>query len=499
MDKVGERKEEDKTSDRSPTAGLTANVLFVDMDGTLIRTDLLYESLLVLLKQSIGGFFRAFLKLPYGRDAFKKAVSESGTPDVRHLPYRKEVLEFISERRLRGQPVILATSTYFTLAQKIADEVGYFDGMLLSEGKHSLKGAEKLKAIKKYCHEHRHAEFDYLGDSIADLPIWREARGVYMVAASPSLTAKVREFTEPEKILGTYKSAIGPAVSALRPRQWLKNILVFLPLVTSHKAFSPLLLKAAGIAFLCFCLCTSAVYLINDLVDMGDDRRHPIKQKRPFASGYLPISWGLPLAGALLIVGFVLSGLALPTGFSIILAIYFLITCVYSLFAKRIAILDVFIIAGLYTTRVFAGGSATSIVISEWLAAFCMFLFVSLAFSKRYAELERLSHANEEVARGRDYSVFDISLIEVMGCSSGYIAVLVLALYVTSEQMKELYGNPWPLLSICPILMYWISRVWVKAKRGELSEDPIVFALRDRVSVYVGAVVLVLLFAAAYL
>ena len=297
----------------------------------------------------------------------------------------------------------------------------------------------------------------------------------------------------------TRKAATRSVLAALRPQQWVKNVLVFVPLVTSHNVFHLSLAMASAIAFVCFCLCASAVYVLNDLADINADRRHPSKRKRPFASGALPVSWGLPLASGLLVVGFAVAALILPPGFSAALAVYFVTTCAYSFLAKRIAMLDVLMLAGLYTIRVLAGGTATGIVVSEWLMAFSMFLFVSLAFAKRYAELGRLLRANEGAAIGRGYSVADIGLIESMGPASGYIAVLVLALYVNGEQMKTLYRNPWPLWLICPVLMYWISRVWIKAKRGELSEDPIVFALRDRISAYLGVIVIVLLIAGLYL
>lgn len=476
-----------------------SEVLFVDIDGTLIRTDLLHESLVLLSKQSIWRFLRALLSLIHGRAAFKKTISEAVSPEISQLPFRKEVIGCIKEQRAKGRKIILATATDSAWAQSIADELGLFDGILASDGVHNLKGTAKLEAIQKYCREHQYNHFDYLGDNYTDLPIWRKARSVYIVAPSPALMAKVRKFSEPAVILGTWQSPILSALSALRPQQWVKNILVFVPLLASHKVFTLPLVKLTAIAFVCFCCCASAGYVLNDLGDINSDRRHPTKRKRPFASGDLPISWGLPLATLLLTISFTLSGLTLPTSFSVSLAAYFVITCVYSFYAKQIAMLDVIILAGLYTIRVFAGGMATAIVISEWLAAFCLFLFVSLAFAKRYAELERLFRANETLLSGRGYRISDITLIESIGSSSGYISVLVLALYVNSGPMKMLYVNPWPLLLVCPILMYWVSRVWIKAKRGELTEDPIVFALRDRISIYLGIIVIILFIAGSYM
>jgi 4-hydroxybenzoate polyprenyltransferase/phosphoserine phosphatase len=493
------RDDHGQTAAPPPSAERAAGVLFVDLDGTLIRTDLLHEAVLALLKQSPWRLLRALSRLTHGRVAFKKAISDVITPEIRQLPFRQEVLDFIAEQRSIGRKVVLATAADSAWAQSIADELGVFDGILASDGTRNLKGAAKLDAIEAYCREHGHVGFDYVGDGRADLPIWRRARGVYLVAPSGWLLRKVHEFAEPAAILRTRESAMRSVLAALRPQQWVKNVLVFVPLVTSHNVFHFSLAMANAIAFACFCLCASAVYVLNDLADISADRIHPVKRNRPFASGALPVSWGLPLASGLLFVGFAVAALTLPVGFSVALAAYFIATCAYSFVAKRIVMLDVLTLAGLYAIRVLAGGAATGIPVSEWLMAFSLFLFASLAFAKRYAELERLLRANGGAANGRGYHVADIGLIESMGPASGYIAVLVLALYVNGEQMKTLYRNPWPLWLLCPILMYWISRIWIKAKRGELSEDPIVFALRDRVSVILGAIVFGLLVAASLL
>jgi 4-hydroxybenzoate polyprenyltransferase/phosphoserine phosphatase len=459
-----------------------APALFVDLDGTLIRTDLLHEAVLVLFKQSPGALLRALFRLADGRAAFKRAVSEAVTPEIRQLPFREDVLAFITEQRALGRKIILATASDSAWAHRIADELGVFDNILASDGANNLKGSAKLEAIQAYCREHGYAAFDYLGDSRADLPIWREARRAYMVAPSARLLGHVQEFAEPAAIFGASKPAMRSVLAALRPQQWVKNVLIFVPLVASHEIVQMHLALAAVVAFVCFCLCASAVYVLNDLADIGADRHHPTKRERPFASGALPVSWGVPLASGLLIVGFVLSAFTLPAAFSAALGLYFLATCAYSFFAKRIVMLDVLVLAGLYTIRVLAGGAATGIAVSEWLMAFSMFLFVSLAFAKRYAELERLARLDEVPSNGRGYHTADIGLIESMGPASGYIAVLVLALYINGEQVKTLYHNPWSLWLVCPVLMYWISRVWIKAKRGELCEDPIVFTLHDRVS-----------------
>jgi 4-hydroxybenzoate polyprenyltransferase/phosphoserine phosphatase len=483
----------------TPTASADAlRVLFVDLDGTLIQTDLLHEMLLMLLKSRIGLLLRAFLKLTRGRAAFKRAISETIIPEIRHLPFRREVLDFISQQKSLGRKIILATATDFIWAQRIADELSIFDNILASDGVNNLKGKAKLDAIQEFCREHGYQEFDYLGNGNADLPIWRRAHGVFMVAPSTRCVEKVREFSKPEAILGTHKSRTRSIMLAMRPRQWVKNLLVFVPLIASHNVFNVTLTILAIKAFACFCLCASAVYVINDLVDIDADRQHLTKRNRPLASGALPISYGLFLATALLVITFTVSCVALPVGFSAVLAIYFVTTCVYSFFLKHKVMIDVLMLSGLYVLRVLAGGLATAIIVSEWLITFSFFLFVSLAFVKRYAELHALPSGHDGTAFGRGYRASDIEIIKNMGPASGYIAVLVLALYINGEQMKLLYHRDWPLWLICPVLMYWISRLWIKASRMEIFEDPFVFAVRDRVSIILGGIILVLVIIASY-
>ncbi len=471
-------------------------ILFVDLDGTLIRTDLLSEAAVALFKQSPGRLLGMMGKLAHGRAAFKRAMSQAVTIDTRRLPLNEEALTFLVSQRAQGRKLVMATASDVTWARVVADELGMFDDVLASDGERNLKGAEKLRAMQAYCAEHGYAGFDYLGDSRADLPIWRAARRVCVADASAGLLRQVSSFASPT-VVGRRQSAAAPLFKALRPHQWVKNTLLFVPLVMSHNVLRLDMFWTTVIAFVCFCLSASAAYILNDMTDVASDRRHPTKRKRPFASGELPISHGLPIAAVLVTTAFLVSALTLPVSFSVALAVYFFATCAYSAFAKPFVIVDVQFLAALYTLRVFAGGLATGIAVSEWLMAFSLFLFVSLAFAKRYAELDKLLRRDELEAHGRGYRVADIGLIESMGLASGYIAVLVLALYVNDDKTALLYRTPWYLWLICPLLMYWINRIWLKATRGELPEDPIVFALRDHVSRYLGLAVGGLLLAAA--
>lgn len=285
-------------------------------------------------------------------------------------------------------------------------------------------------------------------------------------------------------------------VRALRPHQWAKNLLLFLPLILAHSWFDAERLRRAVLAFGAMGACASAVYVCNDLLDLESDRAHPRKRLRPFASGALPIAWGPPLAAGLLAAALAIAVLLPPT-FLACLGLYLAVAAAYSLWLKRKVMIDVVVLAGLYTLRILAGGQATATPVSEWLMAFAIFLFTSLAFAKRHAELARLLREGKELARGRDYLAVDLAMIGPMGTASGYLAVLVLAMYIHGSEVHRLYRYLWPLWLICPLLLYWISRLWLLAGRGDLNEDPLVFTLRDRVSWVVASLVFVLIAIAA--
>ncbi len=278
----------------------------------------------------------------------------------------------------------------------------------------------------------------------------------------------------------------------MRPHQWAKNLLLFLPLILAHAWFDAARWGHAVLAFVAFCACASAVYICNDLLDLDSDRAHPRKRQRPFAAGTLPIVWGPPLMFGLLVVAFGIAALMPPT-FLGLLALYLALSTTYSFWLKRKAMIDVIVLSGLYTLRILAGGVATDTQVSEWLMALSIFLFTSLAFSKRYSELSRLHEEGQESARGRGYRPCDLGVIESLGASCGYISVLVLALYIHGPDVHQSYRLQWPLWLVCPLLMYWISRIWLLSRRGQLSEDPIVFTLRDRVSWIVAALVITLM------
>ncbi len=468
--------------------------LFVDLDGTLIASDVTYESILSGIKRRPTLLPRLPWLLLRGRAALKRELAVEGRADVRLLPYRRELLEFLREQRWAGRRVILATASDRRFADAVAKQVELFDDVLASDGQVNLKGPNKLVAIQAYCRQHGYSQFAYAGDALADMPIWKAAAEVHVVAPGPLVRAATRSLgSKPIFTHARRQRVFAAAVRAMRPQQWIKNLLLFVPLLLSHQWGDLSKFIAGCLAFVAFSACASAIYVLNDLMDIDADRHHPTKRHRPFASGALPIHYGPPLCLGLLAFSAGLSLVALPAAFLGYLGLYLLANCLYSFWLKQKLALDVLLLAGMYTLRVVAGGIATDIwPVSEWLAAFSIFLFTSLAFAKRHSELARIADGEAESARGRGYVIGDLSIIESMGTTSGYLAVLVLAMYINSQNALKLYTRPGALWLVCPLVLYWITRLWFAVKRGELQEDPLLYAVRDRVSILVGICVVVL-------
>ena len=474
--------------------------LFVDLDGTLISTDLLWESLFALLKQRPWLIFVLPFWAMRGKSALKDKISQtiSLAPDA--LPYEPSVLELIRRRREAGGPVFLATASPETWAKPIAAHLGMFDGVLATRPGLNLKGERKLEAISQLCGQRGWPSFDYAGDAHADLPIWRASHAAYVVGVGGSLAKRVQGLGPDVAVhhLGKPSKPLRAAFKAMRPHQWAKNGLIFVPVLTGHKIFDAGAMTAASLAFVAFSLCASAIYLVNDLTDLAVDREHAEKRRRPFASGRLPLSWGPPMMAVLLASSFAIAGLMLPLSFLAVLSLYLVLTTLYSFIIKSRLMVDVLTLASLYSLRIFAGGVATNIVISEWLIGFSMFFFLSLAFAKRFIELDRAIQAGKpDRIKGRGYVPGDLGLVESFGATSGYLSVLVLSLYIRSDEVRPLYTRPELLWLIVLGMIYWISRVWFLAKRRELPGDPVVFALRDRHSWIIGIMSTAVLAAAA--
>ncbi len=482
--------------DSEQTGAERRAALFVDMDGTLVATDLLWEAYFSALRHEPTALFLDPLWLLRGKVAFKERVAARHAPDPSLLPYRDEVLAYLRERKAQGARLILATASPRRWAEGVARHLGLFDEILCTEKTCNLKGRRKLEAIEAYCRSHGIARWGYVGDSGADLPIWKQAHEVDVVAPSSRTLARVRSTREPTRVFGRRPSRVTAVLKAVRPHQWVKNTLLFVPLFLAREYQDLDKTITAALAFAAFSLCASAVYVINDLLDVEADRCHPRKRKRPFASGALPLLWAPPLAGALLLLGFGGASLLLNWGYVALLGLYMIVTSAYSIILKRLLLVDVIVLAGLYTLRIFAGAVATATAVSEWLLAFSIFLFTSLAFAKRHMEMTRLEAEGKVRAKGRSYHVGDISLLESFGATSGYLAVLVFALYI-HDGLPSFYGSRWLLWLACPLLLFWITRLWFLAKRGEVHDDPVVFALTDKVSLAVGLSVAVMIVLAA--
>jgi 4-hydroxybenzoate polyprenyltransferase/phosphoserine phosphatase len=465
--------------------GTVEPVLVVDMDGTLTRTDTLHEAVLGYIATDPFRLFRLVKWLPEGKAGFKRRLAGERLLDAASLPLNEAVVELLEKARAEGRRTALVSAADQRQAEAIAARVGLFDevhgtGTAEAGDGINLGGREKAAFL---CRRYGERGYDYVGDSRADLPAWVSARRAITVnapralrAAAERLNPAVEHIAAPE----AWTSRIRTYLGALRPHQWSKNLLIFLPILAAHELDS---IGVALAAFIAFSLTASSVYLLNDMLDLEADRAHPRKRKRAFASCAIPLAHGFVLAPGLLAAAVLVALLFTPLAFLGVLALYYALTLAYSLWLKRKLIIDVWTLAGLYTLRILAGAAAAMVPLSFWMLAFSMFLFLSLAAVKRQAELtERLRHGKRKGAAGRAYVADDLPVVRGMALAAGYGAVLVFALYIDSPEVAEIYTRPQILWGVCPILLYWVSRIVMVTHRGWMSDDPIVFAVRDRVS-----------------
>lgn len=451
--------------------------LCVSLEGALLRADPLFESLLLAIKR----FPWLLLLAPYwllrGKTHLQRRLAERVIPDATTLPYRERVLEFLRREKAAGRMLVLVGSEG-RITRSVADHLGLFDCVVAGDAAVDCNGMGKLAAIRE---RFGRRGFAYLGQSSEDLAIWKVAAEAYVAAPSRGLVERARSVCAPRLLDDPADPvrSLRSAVKALRPHQWVKNLLVFVPLFLAHQTDQLSKAGLACVAFAAFCCCASAIYVLNDLLDIESDRRHATKCRRPFAAGKLSPAAGLALSPALGLLGLIVAGHFVSMQFCGLLALYVLLTTAYSLFLKKQAVLDVLLLAGLYTFRIVAGAVAVGVQLSPWLTAFSMFFFFSLALGKRYIELSRRDGADSEELPGRGYRREDLSLLESVGPTSGYMAVLVFCLYIESAGVKAMYGRPWLLWLACPMLLYWLTRFWLLARRRQIADDPVVFALKD--------------------
>lgn len=474
---------------------MDAKPLVVDLDGTLVKTDLLFESANRYIAEYPLLLFRLLLWLLTGKAMLKANLATACAIDPALLPYNESLVSWLRQERAKGRHLVLATASHQKQAAGIAAYLDLFDDVLATREGVNLKSHKKRDMLVE---RYGAGGYDYIGNEMADLPVWKSAACAYLVSDSGHLKDRIKREVNLVRVFSDQKRPFYISfIRAIRPHQWVKNLLLFVPLVAAHRYQDDNGLFLTFLAFLVFGLTASAVYLLNDLIDVEDDRSHPRKKYRPFASGDLSLLQGWIAWPLLLTVAAITSYLLLPLGFSMVLVAYFLVTLGYSLRLKQGVIVDVIILAVLYTLRLVAGAAVINTPLSFWLLTFSMFLFLSLAFMKRFNELRMARERGRQgKLSGRGYAQDDLEVVSSMGTGSGYLAVLVLALYIQDRHTAELYATPEFIWLACPLLLYWISRVWLIAHRGNMHDDPVVFAIKDRSS-WLVALLFVLVFTLA--
>lgn len=458
--------------------------LVVDMDGTLVKTDCLVECVMQLLKANLLNAFLLPFWMLRGKAYFKHEVFRRTHLDVAHLPYNEDLLAYLRIEKSNGRKLILATASMRKIAQPVAEHCGVFDEVLASDRFTNLAGGRKRAALVE---RFGVKGFVYAGNAVVDLKVWKDAAGAILVRVPNSIAKRLPSEVVVEKSFPWQSGWLRLLLRQLRWHQWAKNILIFAPLVIANKWRETDLVWQSVLAFIAFSLTASCVYVVNDLIDLDADRLHPDNRRRPFASGDLSL-WFSLVSPFLLVAGFTVAALV-SQEFLYALVGYFLMTCAYTFYLKRVVIADILVLAGLYAWRVYAGIVATHIMLSSWFLIFAGFLFLSLALVKRCSELILMNKNHKRKHLRRGYSVADLSQLSMFGTASGYLSVLVLALHFKSPEMEQFYQRPKVLWLMCPFLLYWISRMWLEAQRGRMHTDPLVYTVKDRVSYLLMAIV----------
>ena len=449
--------------------------LCVDLDGSLIKTDLLAESLLRFVKENPFHLLLAAAWLLRGKAHLKSEIAKRVEISAASLPYNLEVLEYIKKQQRK---VILVTGSNGRLANEVAEHLGVFDRVFASDADTNLTKSKKRKCLVEAFGE---KGFDYVGDHSDDWEVWPAARQVLVVARDGRFLERTRAKFKTAVEFKLPSITVRDFIKAIRVHQWVKNTLIFIPYILEHQFDDLSKFFALVLAFFCLSFLASSTYIINDLLDLEADRKNKTKRLRAFASGLISVKHAVIIMSALFATTLALAAQLNPP-FQLILAVYLISTLSYTLFFKNVVMLDVCILAGMYTLRVIGGGVVIEAEWSFWLLAFSMFLFFSLALVKRVSELENLKNQQGPTSAVRGYRVADLPVLIGAGISSGMLSILVVALYINAEKVLQMYAFPQALWLICPLLLYWISRIWIHTVRGEMHEDPILFAIRDRVS-----------------
>jgi 4-hydroxybenzoate polyprenyltransferase/phosphoserine phosphatase len=498
----------------APAAGYAARpdlplgmALCVDLDGTLVKSDTLVDSLLVMARQRPGSLLTLPAWLTQGKAAFKRHITQTVTLDIEHLPYNLPLLEWLRTQHTLGHAIYLATASDHAIAKRVAAYLGIFAGVIASDGANNISGESKLAVLREKFGDN----FSYIGNARPDAELLAACQSPMVANPNRGLRSRLKNSgTVPTAAFYDRSHALKNWVKALRLHQWAKNTLLFVPLFLAHR-WAAGAFAGAGIAFVSFGLCASATYIINDLLDLEADRRHASKRRRPFAAGDLSALAGVAAVLVMLAVAVVLAAflqplifrlagnypLRLPYAFLGWLMLYMATTLVYSFYFKRKLLLDVFILSGLYTVRILAGSAATNVPVSTWLAGFSVFFFLSLAFVKRFSELETLRERGGIISNGRGYFVSDSEQLRALGTGAAYASVIIMTLYIRDPDTRLLYGHPYLLWLVIPVLLLWLSQVWMRASRGEMHDDPVVWALTDKRSLLLGLLMGIIVWLAA--
>lgn len=447
--------------------------LYVDVDGTLLKTDLLYESFLVSVKRNPLIIFYSFFWLLQGIQVLKGELASRADLNLKIMPKNLEFWQFLEQQRNVGRKIVLATASHEKYAKKLLNLYPMFDGYICSTDKQNLKGSVKLEEILK-----RSGVFAYAGNDNVDFIIFERASESYLV--NPSNKAKVlsKDFNF-KAIYDETTTSFKDWVKQLRVYQWVKNLLVFVPLVVSGSFLNLNQINDSIAAFIAFSLLASATYILNDLFDLESDRLHKRKKERPLAAGKISILKAVTVGSALLSLAIFIA-INISASYLFVLFGYLLLTLAYSFVIKQYVGMDTVCLAMLYTVRIFAGAVAIDVEVSFWLLAFSIFTFLSLALVKRCSEIRMMETDGKERASGRDYTIIDFSVLQSFGCSSAMLSVLMLCFYINNNVLVDQYHQPTILWLLVPVLSYWLMRMWIKTNRTEMHDDPIVFALKDR-------------------
>lgn len=456
--------------------------LVVDLDGTLVFTDTLHELALSAFRENPISVLTMPLWLLKGKAHLKKKLASSAKIDPKILPYNINLIEWLKDQRSLGRKLVLCTAADISVANAIANHLNLFDEVIATNLVTNLAGANKAQALVERFGE---AGFDYVGNANVDLAVWKFARRAVVVNAAKAIVGKAQACCEVERVFERPCVGLGIWRRVLRMHQWMKNLLLFIPMLAGHLFSSMQDWQTLTLAFIAFNICASSVYIANDLMDLESDRQHPHKCKRPFARGLMPIWVGVMLTPMLIIASMLLAWLV-GKAFFLCLILYFVLTSLYTWRLKKLVLIDCITLAMLYTLRIIAGAEALNLEYSFWLLAFSVFLFLSLAFVKRYAELKVQLNHDKNIAHGRGYHTDDASIIQNLGISSGYVSVLVLALYLNSDKILILYKIPQLIWGAVPVILFWISWMWMQAHRGKMHDDPLVFAVKDKASLAAG-------------